>query len=1054
MPILTFLHLSDLHYDRSKRSDLDIVLQALFDDLRFLSDTDSLAPDLILFSGDLVNAGRSHDDFLYAHEAFVVPLSNCLGLPLDNFFIVPGNHDIDRSVVKSFKGFVESGLRTQLSSTSAVNDFIDEVISGEAQDAAQLALLRLSHYMKYVDSCLKHSPRFSCPFVTVESLTIKNISISISCFNTAWRATGEPASQDYGKLLLGERSVDLAAPHAVDSELRLSVFHHPLSWLQERDALAVQARLYATFDLLLYGHVHHASPEITMTAYGSSALSQAGCLYQSRDYFNGYVFVSIDTETRQVTFKLRTYHDRSRRFGQADDVVPSGQISYALSSRASGNAEAAIEKVLRGIRPIVRMRANKHLAMITGIGEQQDIKDSFVCPPIRKFSHYREVVPRTDSSDVEQEVVDLLNDSKNYIIRGQRESGRTSLAHYLAVLVSEGVCDSRRVPVVIDFSHLRRGKSFVTRAVRRYFIDVETGPVDKQVPVENWLLILDNVDVDTAHGRSLLEEAGREFPGARQICFADERHPGVHSETGAHPADTVYETRFIGALPRRSIRELAARWSVRMGRDQDATYQAVMLQLNRGRLPRTGYMVSLLLWAIHRNRDHERINEAVLLENILEYLLDKADFTAALRREFDYRSKEITLQSIAAFLKERGGWCTINELLAHYLDFLRASGLVYNANEIIERLIRCGVLAQDGDAVHFKYRCFQEYFLAGKIAEDSALYERALEGPAYLKHAREIDLLSGKDRRRLDLLNKLHKKVLDYCPEPLRSVSASDFSEMKIDSSTLEVTRDFLMDIRNQKFTQEQIDDSLDGAEGKFSELVLSKDGAGRNVKVEQDFTKEAEYIVTLELYGRVIRNLEFIEVNEKKKHVDIFLNGWARFIAWYGNSWKPRLEKILSETETSDREITEHKEEIAEFVAKVVMPMVFLAILEGAVATAKLEPVLEAKIRDKAAEPASRFISLCMLLGLRSDSSAGLWKQMWEEQRENAYLGTLLFAKLSMYYMVTPMDKREKEGLERLISEIVVMDYRYPKRMKGHVISNLRKQRQRLRGGAADLAV
>jgi hypothetical protein len=441
----------------------------------------------------------------------------------------------------------------------------------------------------------------------------------------------------------------------------------------------------------------------------------------------------------------------------------------------------------------------------------------------------------------------------------------------------------------------------------------------------------------------------------------------------------------------------------------------------------------------------------VLLENLLEYLLEKADFTGALRREFDYRSKEITLQSVAAFVKERGGWCSVNELLVHSVDFFRASGLSYNANEILDRLVHCGVLAQEGDDIQFKYRCFQEYFLAGKLAEDAVLYERVLSGEEYLLHSREIDLLSGKDRRRVDLLERLRCKIENLCPDEMHSVQVSDFSKIEIEAGTFDVTRAMLMDLRSQKITQEQIDDALDGAEGNIAHIA-SKDAAINKPASVKDVISEAKYIVTLDLYGRVIRNLEFIGVDDKRQHVDILLDSWVRFIAWYAKSWKDNIEEAIEEKGTQDKNFLANKGQLAEYILKVVMPMMFFAMIETGVATPKLESVLESKVRDGTSDPATRLVSLCMLLGLKAKNMAILWKEMWEEQKDNIYVSTLLFAKLSMYYMMTPMEKREKEGLERLISEVIVVDRRYPKRAKGHVISELRKQRQRVQGGTADL--
>ena len=119
---------------------------------------------------------------------------------------------------------------------------------------------------------------------------------------------------DNKNLWLGERVVDLAAQHTADAAVRLALFHHPLDWLNEQDLLSVDGRLQSCFDVLLFGHLHVARPSANITADGSVAISHGGCLYLSRDYFNGYTIITIDPITRSIKFILRTYQRRRREF--------------------------------------------------------------------------------------------------------------------------------------------------------------------------------------------------------------------------------------------------------------------------------------------------------------------------------------------------------------------------------------------------------------------------------------------------------------------------------------------------------------------------------------------------------------------------------------------------------------------------------------------------------------------------------------------------------------------------------------------------------------------
>src|ERR1700722_10273546 len=106
---LTFLHLSDLHFDNSKWKDGKLIFDALIKDLEQLRQQEALKPDLILFSGDLVNAGGANADLDALDKKVITPLLSSTELTKDKLILCPGNHDIDREVVRK-NAIVQTGL--------------------------------------------------------------------------------------------------------------------------------------------------------------------------------------------------------------------------------------------------------------------------------------------------------------------------------------------------------------------------------------------------------------------------------------------------------------------------------------------------------------------------------------------------------------------------------------------------------------------------------------------------------------------------------------------------------------------------------------------------------------------------------------------------------------------------------------------------------------------------------------------------------------------------------------------------------------------------------
>ncbi|MGA7263732.1 MAG: hypothetical protein WBX30_22975, partial [Stellaceae bacterium] len=152
---------------------------------------------------------------------------------------VPGNHDIARSVVRD-DDILDPSLRSRLTTTSALNKFIDGLAEGK--DVNNLSLARLNNFENFVRSVNCNVPITSSKLLRTYIVDVSNTKVGIACFNTAWRATGEPDDVDRHKLLLGERNVDNAIEDLAEADIRLAVFHHPLDWLAEFDESLIPLR--------------------------------------------------------------------------------------------------------------------------------------------------------------------------------------------------------------------------------------------------------------------------------------------------------------------------------------------------------------------------------------------------------------------------------------------------------------------------------------------------------------------------------------------------------------------------------------------------------------------------------------------------------------------------------------------------------------------------------------------------------------------------------------------------------------------------------------------
>ena len=105
---ITFLHLSDRHTNRPGTGwDARRVIDSLVTDLRRLQNSYGLSPDLLFFTGDLawgqlgVAAGQRIADQFAEGETFLNDVRQAFhpAISRGSTFLVPGNHDVNRSHV-------------------------------------------------------------------------------------------------------------------------------------------------------------------------------------------------------------------------------------------------------------------------------------------------------------------------------------------------------------------------------------------------------------------------------------------------------------------------------------------------------------------------------------------------------------------------------------------------------------------------------------------------------------------------------------------------------------------------------------------------------------------------------------------------------------------------------------------------------------------------------------------------------------------------------------------------------------------------------------------
>ncbi len=259
---------------------------------------------MVCFTGDAADWGLT-EEYAAVTEFFRETLQR-LGVPLERFFLAPGNHDICRTVAKDDWEVLRANLHR-------VNDQdLSRWLAGGAtpwgfQDAQRNAVLtRQDAYRDWLRNDLKRPDLLPDPnlhphlgYRQAVRLPGFPFDVHVIGLDSAWLAGDD---HDAGKLRLTEdqamRLAGDARGEALDG-FRLALIHHPLGDLA--DGAHCRRLLAERVDVLLRGHLHEPEPEEWADPDRRLRQVAAGCLYEGHradQYPNACEVVDITLDAR------------------------------------------------------------------------------------------------------------------------------------------------------------------------------------------------------------------------------------------------------------------------------------------------------------------------------------------------------------------------------------------------------------------------------------------------------------------------------------------------------------------------------------------------------------------------------------------------------------------------------------------------------------------------------------------------------------------------------------------------------------------------------------
>jgi predicted phosphodiesterase len=259
---MLLIHLSDIHFRATEAGLPDDpnggLRSDLLEDIRFMRTSIGRSVDCILISGDIAFAGQAAEyDFAYRWlEQELCPTAGCA---LENVFVIPGNHDVNR---RAAQAPVQQGARADLRRRAAnevegeLRRYLHDRMSAQVlfdpienyNHFAAKFLCALGPYGQTGSGAPPDTENASRPFATRDLPLNDGSVLRLWGFNSVLVSDAQDAE---GQMLLDPAAAQIPAELGVT---HLVMCHHPFNWLKNRAGF--QDRIEQVAKLQLFGHEH------------------------------------------------------------------------------------------------------------------------------------------------------------------------------------------------------------------------------------------------------------------------------------------------------------------------------------------------------------------------------------------------------------------------------------------------------------------------------------------------------------------------------------------------------------------------------------------------------------------------------------------------------------------------------------------------------------------------------------------------------------------------------------------------------------------------------
>lgn len=1033
--MIKIIHISDFHLESENPPNEKIKLvSALAKDIKKYVDKNTI----LAFTGDMINKGgidfKTDKSQIFAEfeKILLTPILSENPILTNRIFVVPGNHDIARDKIDSIS---ETGLADTLISIKSTNEFIksNRIKSKHLDQLEDYKNWEHQFYSKYSNATLSN---FENTFI----VSLEDYNVGVTCLNSSWLCRKK--ADDKENLIIGKCQIENSLETIKNCDIKLALSHHPIEFLKEFDRDSVKIELFKNYNILFTGHVHELSSSYTQDLYGDIFISIANSTIADNPietkYSNGYTIIELyPTEKIKATYR--------KYVQQHDNFVPNTDIGTEDASKEFSILKNEVLERFYNLSYLVGKIENQHAEKLNEHIIMSSNNTNVICTIDSLF-----VEPRIyncsentfKQEDIKEYSVDsIIESDSNFLIYGQKESGKTILLDRLFLESIKRFNHFGKIPVIIRFNDFKEKE--LSKVIRE-FLGVSSQEFTKIFTENKVILFIDEINFSAKYTPQIkeLESFITKYNKTQVVCTKTQIIEGVMPIDYLDHNDIFnFEVGFIQSLNSKEIKSLILKWF--KGKDVDFQNDIEKLLKNFADfgLPKTPLSVTLFLW-IFEKQEKRPINNSVLVELFIENLLEKTNIENIYSETFDFKNKQRLLAFISKFMRDKGNpdldYCVdYVELLTEVNNYLKTR-FTGKPQKVLDDFIKRGILTFEGsNLVRFKSDFFFHYFLALYIDYDPAFKAEIFTEEKYLSYSEEIVYYTGLKRDDVSVLKftqlKLSEAFNDYNKSVVENAKKIDEVLEKSKSNTISFQVDG--DKYKHKLSEKQIEQMYDN---QLSNTPVTKNIPNKNIEV---FNTKKDFDRVLKLASSVLKNSEDVDDFDEKTSA-------------YKNILTSSIAFMLKYRDNLISYYAKHNQKPANFPKNIdfnlfvhVLPLIHQVMLYEWLGSQKLRPVFLDKIeKDKLELNISdfeKFITIFIYSDIRGSQYPELIENFVKKTELN-YTKDLAFIKVLSYYHLRSKDAELDKFYIKLMADIKVSLGNIDKRGKSDFINKIEEKRKR----------